>query len=966
MKRNVSHNIVNRTDKDTDILNDRLIRTDELSILHAFKLKYDIKDPQNRTSLHIAAEAGCIDAVNLLLDIGSDCNSRDNKGTSPLWIACSYGHVQIVESLLCSGIEVYVNYPDLNDDTPILIAASNGYFDIVEKLANTKGLDINHVNSHGVSPLKAAASRGYVNIVLLLISKGANIYVSDYDGVTPLRAACMKGHSDVVKALIVRDADVNAADKNKCSPLYIASMYGHISIVKQLVKANAEVNSLNCANGTSPLWIASKYGHLEVVQFLLDRAHASPDLLEKGTKRSALHVAIRDRREAVALILVKYCDVDLLDKDGRSPVSYATDYDFRMRLKRAMNQNFNTSSAAFGYGRSLRLPSHIILSSDEEGEVEWAQAPVGISTAFVSSAHSELQYWLTYECRLATDVVERVAHKLASLSICSKTQVKDCFDRDKSLFLALSLRREVVEVILKSLSNCTLTSPVDMHSLTGEVQYNNQSYSSNLSEYDSFLLSVAGTDNTSRNQHNSDIVDYASDGADSIACHEFSESDRESGAMDSSLFSMSRALSVNFHDTLEDKDDDVTDMEIAQQMSFSHDLVMSLRLTGSIGAGEKNDDSDDDSDCDCSRIDLMHRMSWTQTDGHGHSDTQPTLIITEEEVDRKDIRDRLGRLETVELEGTYTVINDTDGTKVTTNVLVRFNLNLVSLAAEHHLLRALQHKDCFVQALALLDPTSLNSALQSSSQTNQESPVDSSLPFEWHELFFDCYALITEAGSFDLREFLSVYRNSLSVHQLYLFASKIIKMLDAIHWLGYCWYSLQLCNIRVFPMKGINDVIMVTLKGSNLEFAQSSAITISINESQSMNTMIGLDIAYMPPELAAILLSSLPTTPAIVYPYTSRVDIWCLGILLMELLGVDIDKFLMDSPLHDQSSEEAVMKQLLSARSELKQLKLQSRIVRFVPGSEVVKLRKFLLEILVVDPRSRPDIEFIKARELSS
>ena len=94
--------------------------------------------------------------------------------------------------------------------------------------------------------------------------------VANVDGATPLIAAALKGHVDTVEVLLQReDVDVNVACKDGATPLLLAAQNGHGKTVEALLKKDGiDVNKPR-KNGDTPLSRAEHNGHEKVVNLLL-------------------------------------------------------------------------------------------------------------------------------------------------------------------------------------------------------------------------------------------------------------------------------------------------------------------------------------------------------------------------------------------------------------------------------------------------------------------------------------------------------------------------------------------------------------------------------------------------------------------------------------------------------------------------------------------------------------------------
>ena len=78
------------------------------------------------------------------------------------------------------------------------------------------------------------------------------------------------GHLDVVKLLIQKGAKVNTGNKYEGTALHVASWAGHLEIVELLIQKGANINAKN-ESGWTALHFASDKGHLEVIELLLEK-----------------------------------------------------------------------------------------------------------------------------------------------------------------------------------------------------------------------------------------------------------------------------------------------------------------------------------------------------------------------------------------------------------------------------------------------------------------------------------------------------------------------------------------------------------------------------------------------------------------------------------------------------------------------------------------------------------------------
>eukprot|EP01112_Ceratiomyxa_fruticulosa_P021510 TRINITY_DN758_c0_g2_i4.p1 TRINITY_DN758_c0_g2~~TRINITY_DN758_c0_g2_i4.p1 ORF type:complete len:517 (-),score=88.11 TRINITY_DN758_c0_g2_i4:102-1652(-) len=199
------------------------------------------KYPLLAKSFDIACTQGHVKVVEVLLDNGMDIE-EGNQGKSPLMSAVSVRQASVVKLLVKKGANL-LNVDD-NRRSPLHSAVFYDQLEIVKILLGCRDGDESCNGNHArdndsvskmielrekwyrQTALHISASRGHEKILSVLLDHGADIDATDRDDWTPLHIACSKGNRSVVEVLLSRGANRTKLVEN-FTPLNLAIEYGH-------------------------------------------------------------------------------------------------------------------------------------------------------------------------------------------------------------------------------------------------------------------------------------------------------------------------------------------------------------------------------------------------------------------------------------------------------------------------------------------------------------------------------------------------------------------------------------------------------------------------------------------------------------------------------------------------------------------------------------------------------------------
>lgn len=315
---------------------------DILLLLFQYTNEINVIDAVGHTPLHISIGSiesslrvksqpceidEAIDMIKLLMEKGIPVDEADRCGNTPFHIAAKLKRPEIMQTII-------------------------GYFSNVNACNNMKETALHIIMKNFSNEYEDE----YLEIASELIRKGADFDCQDRYGRTPLHFVCLKNTKisrRIVNFLVEQGCDVNIKDENGVTPLFLAIRTKSTRIIEILMNNGADVNFCDKSSKSTPLHEASRKNLSSVVKWLL-KAGAKTDLKD-NLEQTPLHIAVSSghlSQELVSLLLMYGADVEVLDKDKKTPLLRAFDANDYNRVEKLLD-----FGAKINIERSRLVPS---------------------------------------------------------------------------------------------------------------------------------------------------------------------------------------------------------------------------------------------------------------------------------------------------------------------------------------------------------------------------------------------------------------------------------------------------------------------------------------------------------------------------------------------------------------------------------------------------------------------------------
>ena len=278
----------------------------------------DFRDAIGGTPLMGAAYKGKVQVVKSLIERGADPSLMDNRGWNSLHVAANGGDADIIDL-------IHTQVPNIESKTgdgctPLMIAAFNSKLHAVKWFLE-KGATVTREANSGANALHFAAEGGDTDIIDLIHTHLLNIESKTSQGRTPLMMAALGGKLQAVKWFLEKGATVNCDDNNGRNTLHFAAEGGDTDII-DLIHTHLLNIELKTGEGHTPLMVAAGSGKLQAVNWFLEKGATVP--CEDNRGWNTLHIATSSGdTDIIDLIHTHLPNVDSKTNEGYTPLMVA-------------------------------------------------------------------------------------------------------------------------------------------------------------------------------------------------------------------------------------------------------------------------------------------------------------------------------------------------------------------------------------------------------------------------------------------------------------------------------------------------------------------------------------------------------------------------------------------------------------------------------------------------------------------
>uniref|UniRef100_A0AAF5DNY4 Ankyrin_rpt-contain_dom domain-containing protein n=2 Tax=Strongyloides stercoralis TaxID=6248 RepID=A0AAF5DNY4_STRER len=260
----------------------------------------------------------------------------NDSGQSLLHIATYIGNLKIIKYII-NKVPCLIDYRNELHETPLLIASTFGYINIINTFLNTSHEEalqrVCHQDKNGTTCLYAAVSRNDNETAFFLLKRFGKTLASlaNKNGMLPLHIAALNGNIEFIRICTKYDQNmVNIKDNYGYTPLMYAIQSKCFTSVKYLVEKSKSNVKLKTSKAQSCLHISCIIGDTVIVKYFINLLGIDTILETTNDSANCFHCSAFHGNDDVIRILGSYFNkkkrkeiLSLKDSRGNTPLHLA-------------------------------------------------------------------------------------------------------------------------------------------------------------------------------------------------------------------------------------------------------------------------------------------------------------------------------------------------------------------------------------------------------------------------------------------------------------------------------------------------------------------------------------------------------------------------------------------------------------------------------------------------------------------
>ncbi|CAD5123709.1 unnamed protein product [Dimorphilus gyrociliatus] len=303
----------------------------ELLIRH--RANVNAPGPNNWTPIHIAAHGGFDQILSKIIYFAEkriDLSAKTDGGSTAISLSLAQQRTEAFRQLIAiKGSNI------LKDGLyPIHLICLYSRIDAFKAYIETEGYDLNTMSEDGkgMTGLHISCQRNDVDMVRLLLGKGADPNLKDVEGRMSTHYAAEYGDAKLMQVLLSHRAYLNTPDIKGNIPLHIAIEKGNRSVARHIIPLS-EINSRN-VDGFAPLTSCAIYCLPDIADLLISEKGRIDCNIRDSKKRTPLHHAANKGNSQMIRSLIKNGAAGWLqDENGKTPLHITSARGFSQCMK---------------------------------------------------------------------------------------------------------------------------------------------------------------------------------------------------------------------------------------------------------------------------------------------------------------------------------------------------------------------------------------------------------------------------------------------------------------------------------------------------------------------------------------------------------------------------------------------------------------------------------------------------------